>query len=107
MPTANAVAEATHAPPFCLFQLLRAPPKRKIKAKKKGNEARLDAHNDTQLRTVSNRALCIEVHYVQIAGDEDKKKPGNETRDKTGQRIVRDEPAQGGAACNDLEGRSD
>ncbi|KAJ7821059.1 hypothetical protein B0H13DRAFT_2450576 [Mycena leptocephala] len=55
-------------------------PQWKTKAKKKGYEARLDAHN-TQLRIVLKYTHCI-----RITGNEDEKKPGNETRDKTGAR---------------------
>jgi hypothetical protein len=77
--------------------------------KKKGYEARLDAHNDAQLRIVSksSEAVRIEAHCVRTTGDEDEKKPRNETRDQTGQRIVRDDTARGDTARSDLVGRSD
>ncbi|KAJ7806267.1 hypothetical protein B0H13DRAFT_2486276 [Mycena leptocephala] len=80
----------------------------KIKDKKRGYEACLDVHDNVQLRIVSksSAALRVKAHCVRTTGDEDEKKPGNETRDKRSQRIVRDEMARGGAACDDLQHRS-
>jgi hypothetical protein len=81
----------------------------KIKDKKKGYEACLDVHDNAQLRIISksSAALRVKVHCVQTTGDEDEKKPGNETRDKRSQRIVSDETVRGGAARDDLQSRSD
>jgi hypothetical protein len=61
-------------------------PQWKIKAKKKGYEAHLDAHNNVQLGIVSKstEALLIEVHCVRTTRDEDKKPGRNETQDKDG-----------------------
>jgi hypothetical protein len=78
----------------------------KIKPKKE-DEARLDAHNDMQLRIVSklSEALHIEAHCIRTTGDKDEKKPGKKLETGIGQRIVWDETVQGGAAHNDIQGR--